>query len=257
MGGEVEWAEGKAGRLEGKKFPPQNPEARIQNYLNRLQKIISPPELAGHPGFDRQARNLEMLKRDLHDQFIIKPGEVPESYFESIKRRHREEGHGDIEIPPEQQSELIEPIITDQKDSLNAWVDYLASPDAKYPDYLKYWAFRNILKMGRYDKEKKKFTERYGGAVSAFPELNQEALALVLDAVEKKHAGQALEFGYDISGEVKQNFLRLLDQENFAKLYALAIEEFKPISEELLKNTAGQWVKYPKGSDPDALGGSL
>ncbi|MBI2552737.1 hypothetical protein HYW17_05560 [Candidatus Uhrbacteria bacterium] len=235
----------------GEPIPPTKPDERIQAYLDFLKNLVERPDE------QERERGIDGIKQSLYARHVIKPAEIPEAYFQSIIARHREEGYGDIEIPQDQRKELIEPVIEDQKRSLDQWVDYLASSDAKYPDYLKYWAFRSVLKMGRYDKEKKKFTERYGGTVSPFPELNQQALSLVFDAMEKKFAGQSPEFGYDISAETKQKFLDLLNKENFAKLYGLTIEEFKPISEELLKQTKGRWVKYPKGSDPKALVDSL
>ena len=235
----------------GEDIPPTKADERIQAYLDFLKNLTD------RPNEQERERGIEAIKQSLYARHVIKPEEIPAAYFDSIKKRHREEGYGDIEIPEDQKKELIEPVIADQKSSLDLWVDYFASPDAKYPDYLKYWAFRSMLKLGRYDKEKKKFTERYGGTVSPFPELNQQALALVFDAMERKLAGQSPEFGYDISAETKQKFIDLLEKENFAKLYGLTIEEFKPISEELLRETQGQWIKYSKESDPQALVDSL
>lgn len=201
-----------------KPIPPTKPEERIQVYLDFLKGLVDRPDPK------ERERGLDAIKQSLYARHVIKPDEIPEAYFESIIKRHREEGHGDIEIPDNQRQELIEPVIMDQKSSLDQWIDYLASPDAKYLDALKYWALRSVLKMGRYDKDKKKFTARYGGTVSPFPERNQQALALVFDAMEKKFVGQSPEFGYDISEETKRKFFDLLSKENFAKLYGLAIE---------------------------------
>ncbi|MCX6766432.1 MAG: hypothetical protein NT170_01450 [Candidatus Moranbacteria bacterium] len=132
----------------------------------------------------------------------------------------------------------------------------MASTESKYPDWLKYYTFRSILKMGRCDKKKKAFTERYGGAIAPFPDLNREALAIVLGDIEKHEGGNSdLEFTkrFDIKEEIKQQYCQLLKQKNFAKLYALGIEEFKPIPEELLKITEGEWKKFSRGSDHNPL----
>ena len=240
----------------GKKLPTgtaEDAEIRIENYLDRLKNVIHPPELKGHADFDRQRRNLEMLKRSLHERFVIKPEDIPEAYFASVQKRHEEEGRPLDAIPDEIRKELSETIIVDQQNSLDQWVDYLSSGDAKYPDYLKYFAFRSILRMGRYDKKKKSFSERTGGAIAPFPDLNREALAIVLESFERQARGEPLKFGYDIEEGTKQRFFQFLKQKNFAKLYALAVEEFKPIPEELLSVTEGKWVKYPKGSDATRL----
>ncbi|MBI4087741.1 MAG: hypothetical protein HY434_02845 [Candidatus Liptonbacteria bacterium] len=253
---EVERAAKRTEKRTGKKLTldtVEGADARIQNYLDRLKSVIHPARLAGHEGFERGERNLETLKRSLYDQFVIKPEDIPEAYFESVKKRHEEEGRPLDEIPGDIRKELAETITTDQKNSLDEWVDYLASDDAKYPDYLKYFAFRSILRMGRYDKKKKAFSERTGGAIAPFPDLNREALAIVLESFERQERGEPVKFGYDIEEATKQSFLQLLKQKNFAKLYALAVEEFKPIPEELLKVTEGTWIAYPQGSDPMRL----
>ncbi|MBI2596039.1 hypothetical protein HYW46_04890 [Candidatus Daviesbacteria bacterium] len=249
----------------GEKVDQGDFQTRIQNYLDRLRRIINPPKLEGHDGFDRKERNLAMIKEALYRQFITTPEDIPESYYDAIKRRHREEGHGDIEIPKDYRQELAQTIIEDQKKSLDLWVDYLASDEAKYPDFLKYFAFRSVLRMGNYDKNKGIFNERTKGrkTVAPFPELNREALAIVLGDLEKKYpSGKAKsDFEFmgrsDISYEAKQKYQKALENKNFADLYALALEEFKPIAEELLKKTEGSWIKYPKESDPKKLVDSI
>ena len=124
--------------------------------------------------------------------------------------------------------------------------------------------------MGNYDKSKGVFNERTKGGrtVALFPELNREALAIVLGDLEKKYPDEKakadktrtdLEFisRFDISQDSKQKYLKALENKNFSQLYGLAIEEFKPIAEELLKITKGKWVKYPRMSDPKQLVDSL
>lgn len=243
---EVESAAKRTQARTGKEFPLQSAEdasTRVQNYLDRFNEILDREDP------EKRERGVEAIKRVLHNEFVIKPEEIPESYFESIKRRHRQEGHGDIEIPDDYRYELSGTIIGDQIKSLDNWIDYFASDDAKYPNWLKYYATRSVLRMGRYDKQKKSFTERTGGAIAPFPDLNREALAIVLDSFERQSRGEAPKFGYDIQDDAKGKFLQFLEKKNFPKLYALAIEEFKPIAEELLKTTQGKWIKYPRGSD--------
>lgn len=247
---------------------------RITNYLNRLNSIINPPTLVvdpsrRHADFDRKERNLSMIKRGLYQSFVTKPEDISESYYDSIKRRHREEGHGDIEILEDYRQELAQTIIEDQKKSLDLWIDYLAPDDAKYPEWVKYFVFRSVLGMGNYDKKRGIFNERTRGGrtMVPFPELNREALAIVTGDLEKKYsigkdkpAGRAdFEFTsrYDIPDDTKQKYLKALENKNFSQLYGLAIEEYKPIAEELLKTTEGEWVKFPRGADPKSLVSSI
>jgi 23S rRNA maturation mini-RNase III len=110
--------------------------------------------------------------------------------------------------------------------------------------------------MGEYDKEKKQFTKRSKGTVKPFPDLNREALAYVLDAIQKKYQKQVPNLK-DLSPEEQQEFERLLQSENFAKLYAWAIEKVTPATKESLENTQGEWVKYDRNSDHMPLVQSL
>ena len=244
---EVDSAARRTKARTGRELPMMSPDDRIQNYLDRLKEVLENPDK------NKRERGIGFLKHKLHERFVIKPEEIPEAYFESIKRKHREEGHGDIEIPEDYRQELSETIIMDQTRSLDNWINYLSSEDAKYPDWLKYFAVRSMLRMGRYDKKKKSFTERTGGTTAPFPDLNREALAIVLESFERQAKGEQPKFGYDIQEDTKKQFLEFLRRKNFAKLYALAVEEFKPIAEELLKITEGEWRTYPRGSDSKLL----
>ena len=246
---ETESAAKRTEKRTGEKVP-QGQEAQIQNYLDRFSEIIERKEPA------KRERGIEALKKVLHDKFIIKPEEIPESYFETQQRLAREQGHGDIEISEELRSQLTEVIITDQKSSLDNWIDYLASDDATYPDWLKYYAFRSILGMGDYDKEKKQFTKRSKGTVKPFPDINREALAYVLDAIEKKTKREKINIQTQ-SEEEKKEFNKLLQSENFAKLYAFAIDKVTPATESDLANIKGEWVKYRQGRDHMPLVNSL
>jgi hypothetical protein len=108
----------------------------------------------------------------------------------------------------------LEVIKSNQKTSLNRWIDYLSSPDADYPMWAKYWAFTSMLKMGKYEKtphcpkcekaldkknnfcknckqeisdddiiEKARFQKRNESTTNFFPLLNSRALAKTISAM--------------------------------------------------------------------------
>ncbi|OGE44067.1 hypothetical protein A3B45_05235 [Candidatus Daviesbacteria bacterium RIFCSPLOWO2_01_FULL_39_12] len=220
----------------------QNPLDRIQNYLNRFHEIIDQdtPERSEHA--------LDLIKGRFHRKYVIKPNEIPEDYFENQRRLAREQGHGDIQIDQQTRKQLTEVIIADQTSSLDKWMDYLSSSDAPYSDGLKYWTLRSVVDMAEYDKDRKTYPQRSKGTTKPFPDLNREALAYVLDAVEKKYQGQK---------SSDPEFDNILKTENFAKLYAWAIEKVTPASEEELSATNGAWVKYNQDSDHMPLVQSL
>lgn len=256
---EVEAAVNRTQLHTGEKVP-QNPLIRIQNYLDRLDNLINPAPLEGHPHFNRQERNLKMLKSRLYDKVVIKPEQIPESFWENQKRIIRERGQaGDLEQVDfeELKGQNTEAIIADQRTSLDKWINYFASPDSSWvPDALKYYAFRNVLKMGEYDKDKKAYPERSIGTTKPFPDLNREALAYVLDALNKKYNHQQVDLSA-LNQEEQQQFDKLLKGENFAKLYAFAIEKVTPASPEQLNATSGEWVKYNQKTDHMPLVRSL
>ena len=247
---EVESAAKRTEKRLGEKLP-QKPEVRIQNYLDRFKEIVERKDP------EERHRGMEAIKKVLHEKFVIKPEEIPDSYLENQRRIAREQGRGNIEITPEIRKQAAEIIIADQRSSLDNWINYLTSEDAKfYPDWLKYWATRSVLGIGEYDKDKQQFTKRSKGTVKPFPGLNREALAYVLDTLEKKYEGKEIDL--DRLDEKDQRAIQsLLQGENFAKLYAFALEKVVSAGEKSLENTSGRWVKYEQDSDPLPLVQSL
>ncbi len=160
-------------QIENKPLP------RVQVYLDRLSKALNPQELENHDGFDRRERNLRMLKSALHKNSVIKPEDIPESYWQERKIS-----------APEQKEKEAETIAEDQVASLDLWADYLASDEIDYPLWLRYYALRGALGMGSYEKENLAFSKRDKSTVAPFPDLNSEALAIVLEAVEKRQSSE-------------------------------------------------------------------
>ena len=229
---------------------PQDPTERIQNYLDRFKEIIDRKDTG------KRERGMEALKQVLHDKFIINPEEIPEAYFENQRRIAREQGHGEIQVTQEMRDQLSEVIVADQRSTLDNWIDYLSSSDATYPDWLKYYAFRSVLGMGEYDKEKKQFAKRSKGTTKPFPDINREALAYVLDAISQKYGKRHTDL-LNLNEEERKDFEKLLQGENFSKLYAWAIDKLTIAPQESLEKVEGKWVKYKKKSDHMPLVESL
>ncbi len=248
----------------------QKPSDQIQNYLDRFKEILDRKDEG-----DREM-GIRALKKIMYNKFVIKEEDFPESYFKNQQRLAREQGYGDVEIEEEQKAQMKEVAITDQKGSLDNWIDYLSSSDAIYPDWLKYYTFRSITQLGKYDKDKKEFAKRTKETTEVFPDLNREALAYVLDEIQKKYENQnnqkeildlkkqEIEEDNNLSPEEKkqrikdqEEFNTFLQGENFAKLYSFAINKVTPESRERLENITGQWIKYNQNSDHMPLVKSL
>ncbi|MCL5407441.1 MAG: hypothetical protein M1429_03025 [Patescibacteria group bacterium] len=254
---EVEKAARRSEIRTGEKIP-QDTDSQIQNYLDRFKEVTE----RRNP--EERDRLLSALKNILMDKFVTKYEEIPDSYWQFQEKVLRERGQaGDWSNATDEQKEVVkketaDALISDQEASLEQWVDYFSSEDSNYmPDYLKYWVFRSVINLAEYDKDKKEFSKRSRGTVKEFPDINQEALAYVSDAMQEKLAGKPHEFEYDIQPDEQQKFQQNLAHENFAKLYGWAMELINPIPEHLLPVTEGKWVKFEQGSDYKPLSQSI
>lgn len=226
---------------------PHTKDERIAAYLNRLDTLLS------------ESRSFDALKYKILERYVTKPEDIPESYWklqEQIIRNRGQAGdwaEADERAKAEVKRQTAEGVLADQRASLEQWIDYLASGDSQIPRDIKYWIFRSILGLSEYDKEKKEFPRRSKGTVKQFPDINYEALAYVVDSLNKKFEGTSLEFEYDIQESERVVFQQALDKEDFARLYAWANELHNPIPDHLLPVTEGQWQLYPQGSDAHTL----
>ncbi len=253
---------------EGEKGPAGK-EERIEAYLDRLESIFENSMGFGKEKGDKGG--FELLKYKILEKYITKFEEIPESYWKVQEEEARKRGEGGDwgRATPNQKQEVrqkhAEVVLADQRASLEQWLDYFALPDSNYmPKEIKYWVFRNILNLKELVKtetekpdgskeEKIEFPKRSKGTVSPFPDLNQEALNYVIDALMKKLKGQNPEFGYDIQPDARKELIELLKKEDFVKLYAWGNEFMSPIPKHLLPITDGKWVKYGQGSDSSKL----
>ncbi|MCD8563970.1 MAG: hypothetical protein LRY44_03050 [Candidatus Pacebacteria bacterium] len=239
----------------------ENPEVRIQNYLNRFNEILNRTDKE-----DRQ-QGIEALKKVLTKELVIKAENVPYRAFELEQDIAEQWGRGRPAITEKFKQEKIKQIQEDQKESLHTWIDYLTSPDAMYPDWAKYWAFRSMAQMGGYSKKDKKFGTRKKDTVHAFPTLNAGCLADTIGHIQQhvEIAGlseddpQRIDKEHALMEELGHNeeTRTLLTTENFAKIYTHYLEQFGGLTWENLENIKGYWKKYEHKSDPQELVDSL
>jgi len=237
---------------------PQNPEAQIQNYLDRFTEIINREPQAV------KAKMLRALKKVLYRSYIIEKNDIPESVFLLEQRLAREAGHGVVEITDdfiEQKSELI---ISQQKTSLDHWVDHLSSSDAEtYPDWIKYWVFKSLLNMGKMEKKEDEtegetevvFKKRTRSTAAASPVLNHAALAKTINVV--KEAVGKIKIENTSVALNDEEFTKLSNTQNFSKIYSQFLAEAPEYSKEGLEEIRGRWKIYRRGSDADELVDSL
>ena len=230
---EVQDAVEKHTRLNGEKVP-NSPEARLETYMNRLEKIFL------NEDENTRKRNIEMLREKIYDAFIVKREDVPESYFDLQKRAAKERGEQVEEIPQNVREQMITVIIEDQKKSLDSWIDYLSSDDAMYPTWFKYFVFRNITKLSQFDKELGKFKDRTSSTTAPFPDIYREALAQVSDLYESASRDKSL---------FQDKDFQVFISKKFPTQYADKIQKTLEHSQEDKEQIKGEWIKYNQGDE--------
>lgn len=216
---------------------PNEPTERINAYLERLESILSNPDQ------EKRARGTRLIKHMLHKEYVMDSTKVPQSHFELQKRIAKEQGRDEIYFDEPARLEIGRVLAEDQRQSLDAWVDYLGDPNNDaYPSWFKYYAFRSMLKLASYDKEKQAFRKRTVSTTVPYVEINREALAYVYDELAKTQTK-------------KKNLPP--SETNFGDLYAKALEKTTPTNQEQKESIEGEWKTYAQGSDPSPLVQSL
>ena len=208
----------------------------IKKYLERLQKT--------EKTFKRDKEGvLNYLKNRYYDKYVIKKEDIPDSYYESQEKIALENGYGHVTYTDEMKEKEAQVIIEEQKKSLDVWLDYLMKENTSYPMWTRYWAFQGMIKLGKYDKEKHRFTKRSKGTTTRFIDLNAEALALTIETVESYYKNkQKIE---------DEELKKLIESGNFGKIYAYNIwkitEEEKRNQKNKLYTDEGIWKTYKDG----------
>ena len=219
--------------IERRNTNPINREDAIKAYMDRLEKAHF------------TERKLTLLKSLYYKRYVI--DHLPENYVQLQQKISREQGRGNIIINSEGRKEMLKHIQDEQKKSLDLWLTYLNSKDAMYPMWFRYYAFQGMLKLGKYDKERGKFTKRSKNTAIPFIEVNPEILGQMYTLLSKMMAKKELSLE-----EVKT----LNNGESFNKLYTYILNNMI-INIGKLDSKDGMWIKYDQGKNYKKLWQSL
>ena len=225
----------------------QKPADKIASWLGIIDRT--------HMGHKDDPRVIERIKDYYHREHVIKPENVPQSYWNLQGEIAVNEGRKQdlinvgVQIaegpkptytfPEELKEPAIRTVISNQEQSLDRWVDYLTSADAQYPMWAKYWAFRSLTKMGKFEKMedgRTRFANREKNTVSSFPVLNPRALANTIGAMnakleERGKPKKEQEPVKNLSTTLAEaDFQSLLSTEDFSQLYAQFLAEIPQYS---------------------------
>lgn len=267
---EVKSAAKRTEKRIGEKVPP-DPEAQIQNYLDRLEKLILDPDKEQKRklfGKESRPRALSFLREMIMNEYVRPNKEHLAQGAAAVEERAARNLGMDLRYGEEELDLRGEIAVTDLEKSLDNWIAYLSDTNEPYPTWFRYYAFRNILNLGDYDKDKKEFTKRSKGSTRLFPEIDRGALAYVQERLEAAENPEMLEKLRHAQKAAANNDIpqtELLTKEkaksfaslSFAKQYAEGLSQAGEITPEMRKITEGKWVKYQKETDPTALWASL
>ncbi len=221
--------------------PSDNKNKKIAKYMERLDRIT---RMAFDSKRVTRLNDIDILKRLYYDRYVITEDNVPDAYFELQKKIALDRGMGHLEYTEEVKKQEIEHIISEQKLSLDNWIEYFASPDTdNYPTWFKYYAFQGMVKLGTYDKERGSFNRRTSSTVKPFIELDREALAFVYDAIIKEMSKEEID---------DEELEKLINNGSFGKLYGYALRKVSEVKKDI-SSDEGIWKKYPRGSNPEIL----
>ncbi|MFH1866972.1 MAG: hypothetical protein ABIJ81_02725 [Patescibacteria group bacterium] len=255
----------------------QKPEGQIPYYLERLEKI------SGRIDPRTGERGKLFLETSLYPKYVIKPENISDEYIKGILLGNFAESRGyerdalkneelkqqllvqfkqetqqdfaSYQIPAAERERMQSMVITDQKIRLKTWFDYLTGEETRQvPAAFRYWVLAEMLKLGSFDEGRKVFNRRTENTAASFPELDQQALARVLDEVQRKRQGEPLQLQVgDVASQAK--FEKFLQNEDFGKLYAFALEYVNSLRlpSERLMITKGEWRQFSKGTPASEL----
>ena len=205
---------------------------RLEEYLSKLDRVQNKAMA--------REENIQRLKKLYYEKYIIKPGNIPDAYFESLERRYLEEGHGHHNlvnpnnyVDKELRQQHINMIIREQKDSLDSWLNYFLSKDSDYlPIWAKVWAFQEMLSIGNLNKEKDGYGRRGKTSVNPFVCFDSEILGKCVELIKETFNEK------DITDKEVE---KLVSSGSFSKLYGKLLAKKKGLK---ITSYDGIWIKY-------------
>lgn len=247
----------------------QSPNLRIQNYLDRLEHLALDPKKGqkrkNMPDGSNRPRALSLLREMVMNEYVRPNKEKLAEGAAMVEERAARQMGIDMQYGAEQLEERGEIAVKDLEGSLDQWISYLSDLNEPYPTWFRYYAFRNILELGEYDKDKQELPKRTAGTNRLFPDIDRGALARIQDIIECSKDPNALERFRQAQKTTDTPEEELLTKEkaktfsnlSFAKQYVESIKQAGEITPEMREETKGKWIKYGQDSDPTALWASL
>ena len=217
---------------------------------------------------ESRPRALSLLREMVMNKYVRSNKEKLAQGAAGVEERAARTLGIDVQYGEQELAERGNIAVADLEKSLDSWISYLSDQNEPYPVWFRYYAFRSVLDMGDYDKDKGEFTKRSPGSTRLFPDIDRGALAYVeqmieaakdpgmlerLQKAQRTAANQDVPANEFITTRKAAEFAKL----SFAKQYAEGIKQNGEITPEMREETKGEWMKYQQDTDPTALWASL
>lgn len=205
----------------------------VRKYLDRLD--------GSKKAFSRDKQGaVKYLKNRYYDKYVISAEDIPVSYLEKKRKMCEDRG-----VTYSKKS-VVNRVIRNQKRTFDRWLDYLMSDDIDYPMWVRYWAFKGMVKLGHFDFSKHSFSRRGKNTPYSFAKFNEEALRMSMDLVMNYYS-----YGDSVSDSELDD---LVLNGNFGKIYARCLwtceDKFMEFTKE---SSSGVWKFYECGSNSEKL----
>ena len=250
---------------------PNDPAERIEVYLKRLERLILDPKKEqkkkdlGDVEHTERPRALSLLREMVLNAYVRPNKEQMAQGAARVEQRAARQMGIQAEYTDETLEQRGEIAVGDLESSLDQWINYLSDPNEPYPTWFRYYAFRNILNLGEYDKDKQEFPKRSKGTFKLFPDVDRGALAYVEeimsaaqdDIILQRLRESQREFETPEADMWTPQKTEAFTKLSFAKQYAEGIKSQGEITPELRAETHGEWMHYHQNDDPKELWKSL
>jgi hypothetical protein len=225
----------------------QSKESRIDAYLKRIKDILETERPGGKTGAD-------LLTHKLVEEYILdtsdedKMQELARDLYESERQIALERGQGDEIVDLENSNtdileeyrETLEEKRQIQKETLESWTNFLLEGDGQdEPAWFQYFIIRSLRDMGRFDRDNLRYAHRTEKTIAAFPELNEEAVGFVYNALKTQLQIEEAQIPNEIQTNIVMN--TELTDDDIARIEDNAPESvWEAAKEAKLKNKRNQ-----------------
>lgn len=232
----------------------------LDAYLQRLKKLFLEPR--GHKN-----REWEVTLINFIESHVLVSHDKAKRYFKSqLQAGVLPQEDERMSIEEEADNRAIDAMDA-QSESIQNWLDYLFKNERSiklWSDAIRYIAFTNVLKLAEFVPSKGEFEERRGdkSTLDNFPELNEEAVAAVLSAlqahVEQKALPEEDDLGLAARLRLDESNKNAFTSLSFGALYGKALKLLHQKETGIdYSITSGAWLKIPAGSPSKALTSKL